>query len=149
MDERRFLGGAGFDEVRRFTYDAASLLVARNPEALSVDVRRGRRSGRVYIDVLRNGSAGSGVSISNRAEATYTDADGTGFATVSPTVTVTVLTVAAVTVTPDETEPSATVAPNERVTRVFIFLLLIALRTGFEQLFEGGVLRERHTTGGE
>jgi uncharacterized repeat protein (TIGR01451 family) len=68
---------------------------------------------------LADGAAEAGVTISNRAEATYTDADGTGFATVSPTVTITVLTVAAVTVTPDETEPSATVAPNERVTRVF------------------------------
>src|SRR5947209_2131113 len=68
---------------------------------------------------LADDTAEAGVTISNRAEATYTDADGTGFATVSPTVTVTVLTVAAVSVTPDETDPSATVAPNERITRVF------------------------------
>jgi uncharacterized repeat protein (TIGR01451 family) len=63
--------------------------------------------------------AEAGVTISNRAEATYTDDEGTGFSTVSPTITLTVLTVASVTVTPDETEPSATVAPNERVTRSF------------------------------
>jgi uncharacterized repeat protein (TIGR01451 family) len=69
--------------------------------------------------VARDGAAEAGVSISNRAEATYTDSDGVGFLTVSPTVTVTVLTVAAVTVTPDETEASATVSPNERVTRLF------------------------------
>src|SRR4029079_8247001 len=56
---------------------------------------------------------------SNRAEATYADETGQEFMTVSPTVTVTVSTVAAVTVTPDESEPSATVAPNERVTRLF------------------------------
>ncbi|HVF44079.1 MAG TPA: SdrD B-like domain-containing protein, partial [Pyrinomonadaceae bacterium] len=62
---------------------------------------------------------GAGSTISNRAEATYTDPDGNGFATVSPTVTLTVLTVAAITVTPDETEPSATVSPNERLARVF------------------------------
>ena len=67
----------------------------------------------------RDGSVGAGVTISNRAEATYADEEGQEFATVSPTVSVTVSTVAAVTVTPDETEPSATVAPNERVTRLF------------------------------
>ncbi|MDT7806504.1 MAG: large repetitive protein [Acidobacteriota bacterium] len=66
-----------------------------------------------------DGAEGAGVSISNRAEATYMDADGTSFSTVSPVVTVIVLTVAAVTVTPDETEPSANVSPNERVTRLF------------------------------
>jgi uncharacterized repeat protein (TIGR01451 family) len=66
-----------------------------------------------------DGPVGAGSTISNRAEATYTDDEGTGFATVSPTVTLTVLTVAAITVTPDETEPSATVSPNERVARLF------------------------------
>ncbi|HST50568.1 MAG TPA: isopeptide-forming domain-containing fimbrial protein [Pyrinomonadaceae bacterium] len=66
-----------------------------------------------------DGTAGPGVTISNRAEATYTDADGTGFSTVSPVVTITILTVAAVNVTPDETDPSATVSPGERVTRLF------------------------------
>ncbi|HZT59487.1 MAG TPA: isopeptide-forming domain-containing fimbrial protein [Pyrinomonadaceae bacterium] len=66
-----------------------------------------------------DGPTGSGVTISNRAEATYTDDSGTGFATVSPVVTITVLTVAAVNTTPDETDPSATVAPNDRVTRLF------------------------------
>src|ERR1700748_91509 len=66
-----------------------------------------------------SGTAERGVTISNRAEATYTDAGGTGFSTVSPVVTVTILTVAAVNVTPDETEPSATVSPGERVTRLF------------------------------
>ncbi|HEX8179803.1 MAG TPA: SdrD B-like domain-containing protein [Pyrinomonadaceae bacterium] len=57
--------------------------------------------------------------ISNQAEATYLDDNGTGYATVSPTVTVTILAVNALTVTPDETEPSATVAPRERITRTF------------------------------
>jgi uncharacterized repeat protein (TIGR01451 family) len=61
----------------------------------------------------------AGTIISNRAEATYNDELGTGFSTVSPTVSVTVLTVSALVVTPDETDPSATVSPNERVTRLF------------------------------
>lgn len=67
----------------------------------------------------RDGGVGAGVVISNRAEATYADETGQEFLTVSPTVSVTVSTVAAVTVTPDETEPSASVGPNERVTRLF------------------------------
>ncbi|MBV9924655.1 MAG: DUF11 domain-containing protein [Acidobacteria bacterium] len=71
------------------------------------------------VAAARDGGVGAGVTISNRAEATYADETGQEFATVSPTVSVTVSTVAAVTVTPDETEPSASVAPNERVTRLF------------------------------
>jgi uncharacterized repeat protein (TIGR01451 family) len=66
-----------------------------------------------------DGAAEAGVVISNRAEAFYTDADGAGYTTVSPTVSITVLTVAAVTVTPDETDPTATVSPGERVVRPF------------------------------
>ncbi|HYN86846.1 MAG TPA: SdrD B-like domain-containing protein [Pyrinomonadaceae bacterium] len=64
-------------------------------------------------------TGGAGTLISNRAEAVYSDASGTGYRTVSPDVTVTVVAVAGLAVTPDETEPSATVAPNERVTRLF------------------------------
>ena len=63
---------------------------------------------------------GAGTIISNRAEATYQDDAGESFNTVSPTVTITVLAVATVIVTPDETAPSDTVAPRERVTRVFL-----------------------------
>jgi uncharacterized repeat protein (TIGR01451 family) len=59
------------------------------------------------------------VTITNRAEASYQDEGGTTFSTVSETVTVTVLSVPALIVTPDETAPSATVIPNERVTRTF------------------------------
>src|SRR2546423_1014854 len=68
---------------------------------------------------MLDGAAEAGALIPTRAEATYTDAEGVGFSVVSPVVSVTVLTVAAVTVTPDETDPSATVAPGERVTRLF------------------------------
>ncbi|HZH29503.1 MAG TPA: hypothetical protein VEY11_01815 [Pyrinomonadaceae bacterium] len=57
--------------------------------------------------------------ISNRAEAIYADADGNEFSTVSPTITVTVRPVSAIVVTPDETAPSAAVAPGERITRFF------------------------------
>jgi uncharacterized repeat protein (TIGR01451 family) len=57
--------------------------------------------------------------ISNHAEATYEDGTGASFSTVSPTVTVTVLAISTLTVTPDETQPSATVGPNETITRLF------------------------------
>ncbi|HEV2862552.1 MAG TPA: hypothetical protein VGX48_16175 [Pyrinomonadaceae bacterium] len=67
----------------------------------------------------RDGGAEAGTVISNRAEATYIDNNGVGFSTVSPTVTVTVRAVASVVVTPDETDPSSTVAPQERVVRLF------------------------------
>jgi uncharacterized repeat protein (TIGR01451 family) len=62
---------------------------------------------------------GAGTAISNRAEAFYRDEAGESFTTVSPTVTITVLAVATIAVTPDETAPSDTIAPRERVTRTF------------------------------
>jgi uncharacterized repeat protein (TIGR01451 family) len=57
--------------------------------------------------------------ISNRAESTYRDDEGNEYGTVSQTVTVTVRAVSAVNVTPDEAEPSAAVAPDERAARIF------------------------------
>ncbi|HMF57855.1 MAG TPA: isopeptide-forming domain-containing fimbrial protein, partial [Pyrinomonadaceae bacterium] len=61
----------------------------------------------------------AGTVISNRAEATYVDDDGQTFSTVSPTITLTILAVSTLKTTPDETSPSATVGPNEQVTRLF------------------------------
>jgi trimeric autotransporter adhesin len=61
----------------------------------------------------------AGVVIVNRAESTYFDDEGTSFSTVSPTVYVTILSVSSLTVTPDETQPSASVGPNETLTRTF------------------------------
>ncbi len=66
-----------------------------------------------------DGSTGAGTVISNRAEATYQDEAGESFNTASLTVTITISAVATLAVTPDETAPSDTVAPRERVTRVF------------------------------
>jgi uncharacterized repeat protein (TIGR01451 family) len=60
-----------------------------------------------------------GTVLTNRAEATYSDESGATFSTTSPVVTVTVLSVSILNVTPDETDPSASVAPNERITRLF------------------------------
>src|SRR6266446_8199948 len=64
-------------------------------------------------------STPAGTIISNRAEATYEGDGGTTYNTVSETVTFTVLQVATLTVTPKETAPSASVAPRERITRIF------------------------------
>ncbi|MDT5123957.1 MAG: hypothetical protein QOC96_3439 [Acidobacteriota bacterium] len=73
----------------------------------------------VVARVLDGEVPSAGVVISNHAEAIYTDEAGTSFATVSPTITVTVLAVSTLTVTPDETQPSASVGPNETWTRIF------------------------------
>jgi len=67
-----------------------------------------------------NGDSGpAGTIISNRAEATYEGDGGTTYSTVSETVTFTVLAVATLTVAPKETAPSASVVPQERITRLF------------------------------
>ncbi|HEY0080342.1 MAG TPA: SdrD B-like domain-containing protein [Pyrinomonadaceae bacterium] len=75
--------------------------------------------GRAFGMVDETVATEAGTVITNRAEATYLDSEGTGFATVSPTVNVTVRSISAVVVTPDETEPSASVSPNERAARLF------------------------------
>ena len=61
----------------------------------------------------------SGTIITNRAEATYEGADGTTYSTASETITFTVLPVATLTVAPKETVPSASVGPQQRITRLF------------------------------
>jgi uncharacterized repeat protein (TIGR01451 family) len=64
-------------------------------------------------------TTGGGTTITNRAEATYQGDDGTPYTTVSQTITFTVLPVASLTVGPKETTPSATVGPQQRITRLF------------------------------
>jgi trimeric autotransporter adhesin len=64
-------------------------------------------------------STPAGTIITNRAEATYEGEAGTKYDTVSETVTFTVVPVATLTVSPKETSPSASVSPQEQVTRVF------------------------------
>lgn len=61
----------------------------------------------------------AGTVIVNRAEATYQDDSGTNYNAVSSAVTITILAVSSVAITPDETTPSAVVAPNETITRQF------------------------------
>ncbi|HEY8186346.1 MAG TPA: hypothetical protein VIF64_09770 [Pyrinomonadaceae bacterium] len=61
----------------------------------------------------------AGTVISNRAEANYEGEGGTTYSSVSETVSFTVVAVATLTVSPKETVPSATVVPQERITRPF------------------------------
>jgi uncharacterized repeat protein (TIGR01451 family)/fimbrial isopeptide formation D2 family protein len=61
----------------------------------------------------------SGTVITNRAEATYEGTDGVAYRVASETVTFTVLAVPSLTVGPKQTAPSASVAPQQRVERLF------------------------------
>jgi bifunctional non-homologous end joining protein LigD len=63
---------ADFDIVKAFSRDAADLLAARHPEALTTEVRKNRRGGRIFLDVLRNAYAHTSVppyAVRARAEA--------------------------------------------------------------------------------
>ncbi|HET6340789.1 MAG TPA: non-homologous end-joining DNA ligase [Gemmatimonadota bacterium] len=53
---------ANFDQVRAFARGCAELLVRRRPEQLTVEHRKAKRRGRVYIDTGRNAYAQTGVA---------------------------------------------------------------------------------------
>lgn len=53
---------AGFDTVRAFARACADLLVRRRPKHLTVEHRKAKRGGRVYIDTARNAYAQTGVA---------------------------------------------------------------------------------------
>lgn len=46
-----------FDKVRELARDAMVVLAARHPEALTTEVRKSKRRGRIYLDVARNAYA--------------------------------------------------------------------------------------------
>jgi bifunctional non-homologous end joining protein LigD len=52
---------ADFDAVRSFARDVAGTLAARHPKRLTVEVRKNKRRGRVFLDVLRNAYAQTAV----------------------------------------------------------------------------------------
>lgn len=60
----------------------------------------------------------AGTIITNQAGATY-ESDGVTYSAVSETVTFTVVAIATLTVMPKETAPSASVVPQEQITRLF------------------------------
>lgn len=53
---------ADFDAVRDFARQAMELLAARRPDALTVEVRKNKRKGRVFLDVARNAYAQTAVA---------------------------------------------------------------------------------------
>ena len=53
---------ADFDQVRTFARGCAELLVARRPDHLTVEHRKAKRGGRVYVDTGRNAYAQTGVA---------------------------------------------------------------------------------------
>lgn len=54
--------GAGFDEVRDIASRIAGVAVERHPELLTVAQRKSKRSGRVFVDYLRNAYAQTTVA---------------------------------------------------------------------------------------
>lgn len=53
---------AGFDEVRTFAHDLATLLAARHPDWLTTEARKQARHGRLYLDVQRNAYAQTAIA---------------------------------------------------------------------------------------
>jgi bifunctional non-homologous end joining protein LigD len=51
-----------FDEVREFSRDVAVALAARRPGDLTVEIRKAKREGRVFVDWLRNAYAQTAVA---------------------------------------------------------------------------------------
>jgi bifunctional non-homologous end joining protein LigD len=51
----------GFDTVRAFARDVAGVLVRRHSGQLTIEQRKQRRDGRLYVDVMRNGYAQTAV----------------------------------------------------------------------------------------
>ncbi len=53
---------ADFDAVRALARDAARLLAARHPDRLTVEVRKDKRKGRLFLDTARNAYAQTAVA---------------------------------------------------------------------------------------
>jgi bifunctional non-homologous end joining protein LigD len=52
---------ADFDEVRGFAGEVAAELVRRSPAALTTEIRKDERNGRIFVDTLRNAYAHTAV----------------------------------------------------------------------------------------
>lgn len=50
-----------FDTVRAFAHDVAAVLVQQNPKKMTIEIRKAKRKGRVFIDWLRNSFGQTGV----------------------------------------------------------------------------------------
>lgn len=51
-----------FDEVRRFARDVALLLVRRHEEKYTLEQRKDKRTGRIFLDTLRNSYGATAVA---------------------------------------------------------------------------------------
>ena len=54
--------GPGFDEVRAFARRVTEHLAGRHPDELTVEVRKAKRKGRLYLDVARNARGQTAVA---------------------------------------------------------------------------------------
>jgi bifunctional non-homologous end joining protein LigD len=54
--------GPDFDTVRQFARDVAEVVAADDPKRRTVEVRKDKRGGRVYLDVMRNAYAQTAVA---------------------------------------------------------------------------------------
>ena len=52
----------GFDDVRAFARDVARVAVERDPRRLTMEQRKAKRGGRIFVDILRNGYAHTAVA---------------------------------------------------------------------------------------
>lgn len=53
---------ADFDEARRFAHDAARVLVARHSDRYTLEQRKDKRKGLIFLDVLRNAYGATAVA---------------------------------------------------------------------------------------
>lgn len=53
---------AGVEEVRAFAHEVATVLVERMPDVLTVEFRKEKRQGRLFVDTLRSGYAQTAVA---------------------------------------------------------------------------------------
>ncbi len=53
---------AGFDKVRQFAHDVALVLVRRHEDRYTLEQRKQKRTGRIFLDVLRNSYGATSVA---------------------------------------------------------------------------------------
>lgn len=51
-----------FDVVREFAHDLAQYMVDQDPKHLTLEMRKAKRRGRIFVDYLRNGFGATGVA---------------------------------------------------------------------------------------
>lgn len=55
-------GTEDFDEVRKFARDLAQIMVDEDPKHLTLEMRKDKRKGKIFVDYLRNGFGATGVA---------------------------------------------------------------------------------------